>query len=75
MEIKRFYVLKEFQGKGVGKILLDKALEIALQSKVDFIWLAVWEENPKAIKFYQKNGFLEFNKHIFKLGDDEQKNI
>jgi ribosomal protein S18 acetylase RimI-like enzyme len=75
MEIERIYVLKEFQGMRVGQILFDKAIDMALQAKVDFIWLGVWEENPKAIKFYQKNGFVEFDKHIFKLGDDEQTDI
>ena len=34
-----------------------------------------WEENPRAINFYKKNGFVEFDKHIFKLGDDEQTDI
>jgi len=35
----------------------------------------VWEENPRAINFYKKNGFVEFDKHIFVLGDDEQTDI
>jgi ribosomal protein S18 acetylase RimI-like enzyme len=35
----------------------------------------VWEENPRAISFYKKNGFVEFDKHIFRLGNDEQTDI
>ena len=31
--------------------------------------------NPRAISFYKKNGFVEFDKHIFKLGNDEQTDI
>ena len=30
LEIERIYVVKEFQGMGIGKILLDKAIEFAL---------------------------------------------
>ena len=75
LEIERIYVLKEFQGKKIGQILYDKAIEIAKQKDADYIWLGVWEENPRAISFYKKNGFVEFNKHIFKLGDDEQIDI
>ena len=75
LEIERIYVLKVFHGKDVGQLLCDKALQIAKQKKVHYIWLGVWEENPRAIKFYKKNGFLEFDKHIFKLGDDEQTDI
>ena len=35
----------------------------------------VWEQNPRAIRFYEKNGFVSFDKHIFKLGDDKQTDI
>ncbi|MBB6609980.1 GNAT family N-acetyltransferase [Pontibacter sp. Tf4] len=75
LEIERIYVLKEFHGKKVGQLLYEKALEIARQKQVDYVWLGVWEENPRAINFYKKNGFVEFDKHIFKLGDDEQTDI
>jgi ribosomal protein S18 acetylase RimI-like enzyme len=75
LEIERIYVLKEFHGKKVGQILYDKAIEIAKQKRVNYVWLGVWEENPRAINFYKKNGFKEFDKHIFKLGNDEQTDI
>lgn len=75
LEIERIYVLKEFHGKKIGQLLYDKAIEIAHKCKVDYVWLGVWEENSRAINFYKKNGFVEFDKHIFKLGDDEQTDI
>jgi len=75
LEIERIYVLKEFHGKKVGQILYDKAIEIAKQKNADYVWLGVWEKNPRAINFYKKNGFVEFDKHIFKLGEDEQTDI
>ncbi len=75
IEIERIYVLKDFQGKKVGQVLYDKAINIARQTKSEYVWLGVWEKNPRAIKFYQKNGFVEFDKHIFKLGNDEQTDI
>ncbi|MBS1979283.1 MAG: GNAT family N-acetyltransferase [Bacteroidetes bacterium] len=75
LEIERIYVLKEFHGKKVGQVLYDKALQVARQKNADYMWLGVWEKNPRAISFYRKNGFVEFDKHIFKLGDDEQTDI
>lgn len=75
LEIERIYILKEFHGKKVGQILYDTAFDIAKQIKADYLWLGVWEENPRAINFYKKNGFVEFDKHIFVLGDDEQTDI
>ena len=75
LEIERIYVLKAFHGKKLGQLLYEKAMQIARQTNVDYVWLGVWEENPRAISFYKKNGFVEFDKHIFKLGNDEQTDI
>lgn len=75
LEIERIYVLKEYHGKKVGQLLYDHAVQIAKLKNMDFIWLGVWEKNPRAIRFYTKNGFVEFGKHLFKLGDDEQTDI
>lgn len=75
LEIERIYVPKEYHGKKVGQVLYEKAMEVAREKKVNYVWLGVWEENPRAINFYKKNGFVEFDKHIFKLGDDEQTDI
>lgn len=75
LEIERIYVLQEFQGKNAGQLLYRKALDISRDRKLDYIWLGVWEKNIRAIRFYEKNGFTEFDKHIFKLGKDEQTDI
>lgn len=72
VEIERIYVSEEFHGKKVGQMLYDKVIQIARQRNADYVWLGVWEENHKALRFYRKNGFVEFDKHIFKLGDSEQ---
>lgn len=75
IEIERIYVLKAFHGQQVGQLLCNKAIQVAKQLEADYIWLGVWEKNPRAIHFYQKNGFVEFDKHLFKLGNDEQTDI
>jgi ribosomal protein S18 acetylase RimI-like enzyme len=75
LEIERIYVLKDFHGKNVGQVLFNKAINIAGQRNAKSVWLGVWENNPRAINFYKKNGFEEFDKHIFKLGNDEQTDI
>jgi ribosomal protein S18 acetylase RimI-like enzyme len=75
IEIERIYVLKSFQGKNIGQLLLQKAIERAHQRKAAYLWLGVWEKNQRAINFYKKSGFIEFDKHIFILGEDEQIDI
>lgn len=75
LEIERIYVSKDFHGKKVGQALYDKAIAIAKEKNVDYVWLGVWEKNLRAIGFYEKNGFQEFDKHIFRLGNEEQTDI
>ena len=75
LEIERIYVLKAFHGKKIGQLLYDKAIQVATNNKVEYVWLGVWEENHRALRFYKKNGFVAFDKHIFKLGNDEQTDI
>ena len=75
LEIERIYVKSTHHGKKVGQMLYEQALVTAKQLKKDTIWLGVWEENPRAIRFYEKNGFVAFDRHIFKMGDNEQTDI
>lgn len=71
-EIQRIYVLQAYHGKRVGQLLIEKALEEARKTTCNYVWLGVWEENHRAIRFYSKNGFIKFDTHIFKMGDEEQ---
>jgi ribosomal protein S18 acetylase RimI-like enzyme len=71
-EIQRIYVLQAYHGKKVGQLLIDKALEEARKTTCNYVWLGVWQENHRAIGFYSKNGFIKFDTHIFKMGDEEQ---
>jgi diamine N-acetyltransferase len=75
LEIERIYVQKEYHGQSVGQVLYEKAMQIARQKEVDYVWLGVWEQNFRALSFYKKNGFEEFDKHIFRLGNDVQTDI
>ncbi|MGN7990145.1 GNAT family N-acetyltransferase [Pedobacter sp. 22226] len=75
LEIERIYLLKAFYGQKVGQLLYQKAIDIAHQIRASYVWLGVWEENYRALKFYEKNGFKAFGKHSFWLGDDEQTDL
>jgi ribosomal protein S18 acetylase RimI-like enzyme len=75
VEIERIYVDRLFKHSGIGKTFISKVIEIANASRTKYLWLGVWENNAQAIRFYEKNGFEKFSKHIFKLGDDEQTDL
>lgn len=75
LEIERIYVKKSHHGKKVGQLLYNQALDTAQQLNKSYLWLGVWEENLRALQFYRKNGFVEFDKHIFRLGEEEQTDL
>ncbi|MCL8537944.1 GNAT family N-acetyltransferase [Chryseobacterium gallinarum] len=75
LEIERIYVKKSHHGKKVGQLLYDQAVDTAKALQKSYVWLGVWEENLRALQFYRKNGFVEFDKHIFRLGDEEQTDL
>ncbi|MCY8137588.1 GNAT family N-acetyltransferase [Bacillus inaquosorum] len=72
LEIERIYIKNKFQKHGLGKHLLNKAMEIALQRNIKKVWLGVWEKNENAIAFYKKMGFVQIGAHSFYMGDEEQ---
>ena len=72
LEIERIYVLNAFKRQGIGKFLLNKAIQIARDNELKYIWLGVWEHNNEAVGFYKNNGFLVFDTHIFTIGNDDQ---
>ncbi|MBA2937527.1 GNAT family N-acetyltransferase [Paenibacillus sp. CGMCC 1.16610] len=72
LEVERIYIRKNFHKQGLGKYLLKKAIEIAMQRDKKKIWLGVWEQNENAITFYQKMDFVKTGAHSFYMGDDEQ---
>jgi ribosomal protein S18 acetylase RimI-like enzyme len=72
IEIARIYSVKSSLGMGVGKMLMEECMAIAIANKKTCIWLGVWEHNQRAIDFYTKWGFEKFSTHVFMLGDDAQ---
>ena len=75
MELRRIYAVREYLGKGVGKELMQAAINEAHQQGCDCIWLGVWEKNQRAIDFYKKWGFREVGTHVFSVGDDPQNDF
>ncbi len=57
-EIVSIYLLPEYMDKGIGKQLLDKTISELSNLHFKNIFLWVLEENIRAIKFYEKSGFV-----------------
>ena len=75
VELNRLYSHQQFLGKGIGQALMDACFRRAKQENRDVMWLGVWEYNPRAQRFYEKNGFRVVGSHTFQLGEDSQTDL
>ena len=75
IELSRLYSHQEYLGKGVGQNLMEACFDRADKDGRDVMWLGVWEYNPRAQRFYEKNGFRVVGKHTFFLGTDPQTDL
>jgi GNAT superfamily N-acetyltransferase len=72
VEIWRFYVDQLWHGRGLAQRLMAAARPAARELGGRTLWLCVWERNPRAIAFYEKNGFRDVGAVDFWLGSDRQ---
>jgi diamine N-acetyltransferase len=70
VELARIYLEEDVTGKGYGSRLMEACIELAIQSGYSILWLGVWEQNERAIRFYEKMGFNQAGTLPFLFGDD-----
>ena len=71
-EIRRFYVDPSRHGQGVATMLMTEAVVEARRSGAQTLWLSAWERNPRALRFYAKQGFADRGRTTFLLGSSAQ---
>lgn len=67
--ISKIYLKAETRGKGFGKLLLNRAIELAKQNQKKYIYLNVNKHNTGSISFYERNGFVKIDEGIFDIGN------
>jgi GNAT superfamily N-acetyltransferase len=73
VEVRRFYVVHDFHGTGIAQALMEACAGEARKRGGRTLWLGVWDQNPRAIRFYTKCGFEDVGGQTFLLGDDPQQ--
>ncbi|CAN5192890.1 GNAT family N-acetyltransferase [soil metagenome] len=67
-KIHKIYLLPASQGKGVGRLLIDKVAELAAEHENSTVSLNVNRYN-KAIQFYERMGFKVIDNETIDIGD------
>jgi ribosomal protein S18 acetylase RimI-like enzyme len=68
-EIQRIYILNQHQKSGIGTSFFEHIRTIIKQKNKNFVWLGVWKNNEKAIRFYTKMKMNVIGNRQFKLGE------
>lgn len=70
LELGRFYVDVAFHGRGLAQTMMAEVKQEASRRGAAALWLSVWQRQPQAIRFYQKEGFRIVGETTFMVGDD-----
>ena len=68
-ELQALYVAREAQGSGLGRALMETALEWLERDGPRTLWLGVWSRNFRAQRFYARYGFEKAGEYDFPVGD------
>ena len=74
-QLERIYVNSKTQQRGIGGYLLTAVVDYARSGGAKTVWLAVWEENRKAQRFYERHRFAPVGRTFFMLGPERQRDI
>ena len=69
-EIARFYIDTAFHGQGLAQRMMAEVRRLAAARGARSLWLSVWQQQPQAIRFYEKEGFRIAGSLVFVVGDD-----
>jgi GNAT superfamily N-acetyltransferase len=68
VQLSRIYLEQSEIGRGVGAALMKACLEEASRRGCDTIWLSVWDQNHRALAFYDAWGFRNVGTWEFDFG-------
>ena len=66
-ELQRIYVLNDFLNQKIGHQLQDAVFEEIKLLKSNHLWLSVYVDNLKAIRFYERYNFKHLGIHNFAI--------
>lgn len=67
-ELVKFYIAKDFRGKGLGKNLMEESIDFAKKSGYDSIYIESLPEFSTAVSIYEKQGFTYLEKPLGNSG-------
>ena len=74
-QLSQLYIATSWKGAGVAQTLMDWTIATARADGADELLLTVWEENPRAMRFYQRQGFVHIGDYAFQTGNQVDRDL
>lgn len=73
IELRQFYILEPWQGRGVAQALMQWTIDAAKANGADELYLSVFVDNHRARRFYERYGFRFVAPYTFMVGTHEDE--
>ena len=74
-QLSQLYVAGSHHGAGIAQALMGWSIDVARERGAKALLLTVFEHNPRAIRFYEKHGFVQIGDYDFPVGDQIDRDI
>ncbi|MFI5171752.1 MAG: GNAT family N-acetyltransferase [Chitinophagales bacterium] len=61
VELVKFYITAEARGKGIGKMLMERSINDAIEMNYKTIYLESFPELERAVSMYERSGFKKID--------------
>ncbi|MDB5696828.1 MAG: hypothetical protein JWN21_2371 [Sphingomonas bacterium] len=75
LQLSQLYVVADRHGDGIGPALLDWTIATARAESAPALFLTVWEDNARALRFYQRRGFVHVGDYAFQTGTQVDRDL
>lgn len=69
IELRQFYVLAPWHGRGVAGVMMAWAIDTARAHNAEDLYLSVFVDNHRARRFYERHGFVRIGNYTFMVGN------
>lgn len=75
LELCQLYLLKDWHGAGIAGELMDWCLAEARARGARQLYLTVYVDNHRALRFYQRYGFVVEGRYAFMVGEQADEDL
>ena len=72
-ELRQLYLAEEAKGTGIADALIRWTIATARRQGAGTLFLSVYVDNARAIRFYARYGFTDIGAYAFMVGDHEDE--